>query len=610
MSKEIRHSERFAEVEYCLQSYFDTHFASVMNSVKEFLGQKQAEEIGEYALSPMGLLGSFAAGATGMPDNTLQYLRLTGEWNSKTAEDYVEMCRERIAGNKEFTSDLALLAHEWREAVVAEIGREQYDKLSARLGGDLAYAYVDYRVEQMMVDRMVKEQMPKSSVEYVLRKGMEGSLFGFADSLMRSPLQQEIDARGEAAYNPSTGEKWAGRGVSFAADAVATGGISSWAALAGTAGLEAASYGVEWYLDGKEDAQKEAPTVEECISRAVFGAEENVFAGFRKQGKQILSYENDYVLSVNSRLAKPMGILTERPIWADWMEQNTLPGFPSLQSMFPGMFEDKRNDERYKDVPLIVAPGHEEAYLAEQQAIQEEAERKNRLQTTSTAWQGLTPDSHEPTPEEPPIQQSPRQTEPSDPQLSNENGWNRLLRTFGLDGIGDVGRNLGYVVSMLPDVLIGLFTGKTKSFGVKDSLLPVASILLGMFVRNPLLKMVLIGMGGMNLLNKAGQEALDRQEETSAKRLYKPYPDEPLNVRLANPVLQGDNLFMDIDGVPCSVLLPHHAAEACREGALPLNTLANAVLAKHEETRRIAQENYRASEQTLAEGRERTFGIK
>ena len=60
--------------------------------------------------------------------------------------------------------------------MVAEIGREQYDKLSARLGGDLAYAYVDYRVEQMMVDRMVKEQMPKSSVEYVLRKGHGGKL--------------------------------------------------------------------------------------------------------------------------------------------------------------------------------------------------------------------------------------------------------------------------------------------------------------------------------------------------------------------------------------------------------------------------------------------------
>ena len=609
MSKEIQHSERFAEVEYCLQSYFDTHFASVMRNVKDFLGQKQAEEIGEYALSPMGLLGSFAAGATGMPNNTMQYLRLTGEWNSKTAEDYVEMCRERIAGNKDFTSDLALLASEWRKAVVSEIGREKYDKLSARLGGDLAYAYVDYRVEQMMVDRMVKEQMPKSSVEYVLRKGMEGSLFGFADSLMRSPLQQEIDARGEAAYNPSTGEKWAGRGVSLAADAVATGGIGSWAALAGTAGLEAASYGVEWYLDGKKNAVEKVPTVEECISRAVFGTEENVFIGFHKQGNQILSYENDYVLSVNSQLAKSMGILTEKPIWADWMKQDTLSGFQSLQTMLHNEFEDKRNDERYKDVPLIVAPGQEEAYLAEQQAIQE-AERNNRLQTASTTGQELTPNSHEPTPEESPTLQSSRQTEQSDPQPSNENGWDGLLRTFGLDGIGGVGRNLGYVVSMLPDVLIGLFTGRTKSFGVKDSLLPVASILLGMFVRNPLLKMVLIGMGGLNLLNKAGQEALDRQEKTPTKRLYKPYPDEPLNARLANPVLQGDNLFLDIDGVPCSILLPRNAAEACREGALPINTLANAILAKHEQTKQIAQGNYRNSERALEEGRERTFGIK
>lgn len=602
MSKEIQHIERFAEVEYCLQSYFNTHFAPVMRNVEDFLGKKQAEEIGEYAFSPGGLLGSLAAGATGMPDTTMQHLRLTGEWNSKTAEDYVEMCRKRIAGNKDFTSDLALLSHEWRKAVVAEIGRERYDGLSARLGGDLAYAYVDYRVEQMMVNRMVQERMPKSSVEYVLRKGMEGSLFGFADSLMKSPLQQEIDARGEAAYKPSTGEKWAGRSVSLAADTMATGGITSWAALAGTVGLEAASYGVEWYLDGKEKAGGKAPTVEDCISRAVFGTEKNVFTDFRKQGSQILSYENDYVLSVNNRLAKPMGIPTEKPMWMDWMEQKTFPGARNLQSTFPNGAEDKRDDERYKDVPMIVAPGQEEAYLAEQRALQEEENRQANLKPAST-------DEPEPITDEPQTRQSLRPTEQSDPQPTNENGWDGLLRTFGLNGMSDVGRNLGYVVSMLPDVLIGLFTGKTKSFGIKDSLLPIVSILLGMFVRNPLLKMVLIGMGGLNLLNKAGHEALDRKEEIP-RRLYKPYPDEPLNARLANPVLQGDNLFMDINGVPCSILLPHNAAEACREGALPINTLANAVLAKHEQTKQIAQGNYRDSERALEEGRERTFGIK
>ena len=602
MSKEIQHSERFSELEYCLQSYFDTHLASVMRNVKDFLSHKQAEEIGEYALSPMGLLGSFTAGATGIPDNAPQYLRLTGEWNSKTAEDYVEMCRERIAGNKEFTSDLMLLAQEWRETVVAEIGREKYDKLSARLGGDLAYAYVDYRVEQMMVNRMVQERMPKSSVEYVLRKGMEGSLFGFADSLMRSPLQQEIDARGEAAYKPSTGEKWAGHGVSLAADTMATGGITSWAALAGTVGLEAASYGVDWYIKGKEKADGKTPTVEDCISRGVFGVEGNVFTDFRKKGQEIVSYENEYVLSVNNRLAKPMGILSEKPIWADWMKQDTVLGFPSLQSMCFNATEEKQNDERYKDVPLIVAPGQEEAYLAEQQALKEEENRRANLKPTST-------DEPESISDEPQTQQPPQPTEQPGLQPSNENGWDGLLRTFGLNGMEGVGRNLGYVVSMLPDVLIGLFTGKTKSFGIKDSLLPIASILLGMFVRNPLLKMVLIGMGGLNLLNKAGHEALDRKEEIP-RRLYKPYPDEPLNARLANPVLQGDNLFMDINGVPCSILLPHNAAEACREGALPINTLANAVLAKHEQTKQIAQGNYRDSERALEEGRERTFGIK
>lgn len=149
MSNGIRHDGRFAEVEYCLQSYFDTYLVAVMQDVKDYIGKKQAEEIGEYTMSPAGLLGSLASGATGMPDNTLRHLRLTGEWNSKTAEDYVEMCRERIAGNEDIASDLTLLAGEWRNAVVAEIGRERYDSLSARLGGDLAFAYVDYRMEQL-----------------------------------------------------------------------------------------------------------------------------------------------------------------------------------------------------------------------------------------------------------------------------------------------------------------------------------------------------------------------------------------------------------------------------------------------------------------------------
>ena len=133
---------------------------------------------------------------------------------------------------------------------------------------------------------------------------------------------------------------------------------------------------------------------------------------------------------------------------------------------------------------------------------------------------------------------------------------------------------------MLPDILFGLFTGKSKSLLPQNNLLPIASILTGMYVRNPMLKMVLIGMGGVNLLNKAGHEALGRQGNKVVQP-YKVYADEPLNPRIANPVLQGNSLIAVIDKVPCSIQLTDNVVDAHRSGALPLNTLANAVLAKH-----------------------------
>ena len=45
------------------------------------------------------------------------------------------------------------------------------------------------------------------------------------------------------------------------------------------------------------------------------------------------------------------------------------------------------------------------------------------------------------------------------------------------------------------------------------------------------------------------------------------------------------------------VALPARVVDAYNQGALPLNTLANAVLAKNDQMRQIAAENYAASEQ-------------
>ena len=141
-----RQTQHFAEIEYCLQNYFNSQLAPVMKEAQTYLTQKQVEEIGAYHASTAGVLRSLANGAN--------------------------------------------------------------------------------RVEQMMIDRMAVEQMPKSSVEYILRKGAEGSLLGLAQGMMKSPLQQEIERRGEAAYRPSGAEKAWGTAVGVGMDTVMMGGIS------------------------------------------------------------------------------------------------------------------------------------------------------------------------------------------------------------------------------------------------------------------------------------------------------------------------------------------------------------------------------------------------
>ena len=335
-------------------------------------------------------------------------------------------------------------------------------------------------------------------------------------------------------------------------------------------------------------------TVEDCISRGVFGSEHNVFADFRAQGKVIKSYESPYILSLNERLAQKDGH-TDRETALDGTDGDRGAGsasvaIPDLRAAF------QRAQTRTRGCAHGGGTGREEEYLAMMQEEKERAETAKRETEETAMEQDNMVDKHP--------------TESDETQgKRNENGWGDLFGAFGLDGLGDIGQNLGYVISMLPDILFGLFTGKSKSLLPQNNLLPIASILAGMYVRNPMLKMVLIGMGGVNLLNKAGHEALGRQGN-KAVQPYKVYADEPLNPRIANPVLQGNSLIAVIDKVPCCIQLTDNVVDAHRSGALPLNTLANAVLAKNDEMRQMAQQNYRVAEAERNEGRERTILLK
>lgn len=581
-------------------SYFHNHLTPVMRKTQSYLTGKQAEEMKEYSTSLGGILSMMASASQPLSD-PYQVLKVTGEWNSKTTEDYIEMCKERILSSNEIQHDLAYMAWQWRDTVVKEIGRERYDELSRELGGDLAYAYMDYRVEELMIDKLVRDRMPKSASDYIIRKAAESSLFGLSQTLSRSPLAEEIEKRGEAAYRPSKLEKGTAKLLGASADTLMLGGAGSWASFARFVGADVVISTIAEHL---EEQKPENLSVEQCISKGVFGSDSNVFDGFRREAAVLPSKKNTLANEANEQLHKKIPVLNFD--FMDW-QKNMKMAMPLWKAM-----DGKRDTERYKDVPLVVAPGQEESYLQEQArhthtttgqpAVESEQREKGNEGVSESATHEEVTTVRQPEQEISPVQ-------------NNENGWDGLVRSLGLNGLGDVTGNLGYILAMLPDILLGAFTGKSQSLGLEGNLLPMASIVAGIFIKNPLLKMLLIGLGGANLLNKTGHEALEEKRmRTEGERTgyaghvrYKSYPDEPLNPRIVNPVLQGGTLIATIDRVPCTVQLSQTIADAYRAGALPLNTLANAVLTQSDRLREMASQHYdNGQQETIV----RTRGIQ
>lgn len=187
-------------------------------------------------------------------------------------------------------------------------------------------------------------------------------------------------------------------------------------------------------------------------------------------------------------------------------------------------------------------------------------------------------------------------------------GWEGVLNKHNSNSFSDVSSNLGYVIAMLPDVLINMFTGKNQNFRMENNILPIASIFAAMFVKNPLIKMLMVGLGGASLLKSAGNEVLSYGNSNDNK-VYKKYLDEPLNSRLSEPAIKGSSLFVDIDNIPMVINISKEAAIAYRDGHLPLNTLANSVLVKYDQQKQTAETNYIINE-TAEKDMERQVALR
>lgn len=469
---------------------FTSKVEPIMDRVRQELQSRQAEEVRRYMRSPAYILSGISGPDGGMASQAvaLDSLKMTGEWSSKTVEDYVEMVKNELR----------------KEGIM-----------------------VTPELEEMMIDKMARDQVPQSSVDYILRKAAGNTIFGLPEEARKTPLQREVEQRAEDMYNPSKVEKGIGWGLGAAADFVTLGGFSG--GIAGGLKFVGADLAVNAVIDTVDAKQrKEVPSV--------------VLPGHEEE----------------------------------WLEMN----------------ETKK--EEIGDVPEQEKPSAQH----EVQEAPEESVPKQEVKEEDPA---------------PMIQKETDNTvqvqDKTDPVRNNAGGWQGILTSLGLNGISDIGRNAGYILAMLPDILLGMFTGKTQSLGVRDNLVPIASIMAGLFVKNPLLKMTLIGLGGANLLNKAGHEQLAKRDgvttETSVQNRFLQYEEQAMNPRIRDPQIQGNTMIASIDGIPVTVTLPEKVVQAHAAGALPLSTLANAVLERCDRMQDMGEVRERFEE----ESRSQTRGI-
>ena len=638
---EPTNKQHFQDLEYVFDRYYRENIAPVVKGQMDFLRKKQSEEY-------VRMLDNrpVAPGMSGMMHASMvaQEAHLVGEWNSKTSDDLLKMVDGKLGRNKNVQHDFAVMIDAWRLAAVKEMGEQRYAELSAKCPSkDLAREFVSNRFMQLELEQLAKAQVPKSSLEYILKKGFGESFPAFLSGLSLPEGQHDSHIRtlAEKMYDASAAEKAAAFATTFAADAAVTGGYGSWGKLGKWLGVDVLARGGLSLMENDT-------TFDQMLGKELYGDEE-AFASMRSKGKKVKVAQSKTVHAVNDYLKKPMTIPEYRPLYSPtWQKarydeltksaagnaaihmQNVLTvsknyGLkPSAVSDVPGWMLQKSQKEcidlssHFLSIALtmqrskmksqtvngqkftfdeVVQRAYDYARAADKlQKQQAKKVETPQFETVSVPKQSSSEQHQQQYVQQQQYQsqQNPQMMQGSVYQQAGMQGWTGLMNQFGLGGMSDIGKNLGYVLAMLPDMLIGMLTGQSKNLHLKDNLLPFGAIFAGLFVKNPLLKILLIGLGGANILNKAGHEILDNAGVSTQQRpkRYVQHADELLSERIEQPAMKGNALVATIDKKPCVIYIDEQSADAFYQGKLPLNVLCNAVLRKYDEQQAQVRHNY------------------
>lgn len=725
-------NQHFGELEYCFGQYFSRYCAPVITKDYNYYQRKQSEEyIKAYNEDVPSYIGAGSVMQTMVRVQATNIAaRSSGKWSKMNLDNFIDGVVNKIVSNKNFQKDWGNLIDRYRESLIAKLGTKGYVKAAESLGKAEGEKYIDpavhygqIRFMELVKLHLARVNMPKSSMEYILRETANSSLmFTLGQRFMRardlSPAEEEVHDLGNKLHNPSKIEKASAFVFGAVLDAPALDGVGSLAAVPvkgavkgvgnllarkgiikagswlteqsalkvaskasyfkGLATSAAIDSGVNYWASSKVGID----TAKKSYSKTVFGNEDTL-DNYQKKGAGYKRNGTEYISNINDGLGKKIKVGPMRPHVSNtvtnkdsnhllteargnsrkllksvatmlssqalpYKDQAIIPGWmlhktskqcrafsSSFLSMAKQMSEQGLRVYNINGKNMTLAQVSQRAGDYAKAAVlidQANAERKAaraaafNKQNSPQHQPIIRTSSIEPAKQQPivsstmsssaqsntvPYQNVPPTVPQEAPVAPSTAGWGPYLDNAGLNGFGDITKNLGYVIAMLPDMLIGMFTGRNESFTLGNNIIPLAAIAAGLFSKNPLLKLMFLGFGGMNLLNNAGHEMLGVPQPSAPRKNYKQYDDEPLNPRLSNVALKGRSLIADIDNQPVVINISDTAVDAFEKKALPLNTLANAVLRKYDENRASAANSY---DRTLASQEEqeqqRGYGLK
>ena len=653
MSKKEDYSG-LSQIDASLKRYFSSYMAPSIVNAKKSVNAEIADErkkyIDEYNTHAFAMnLPKIARSMVPIADHNLN-----GKTTQDPAQEVIKKVHDAWSKNKKIQEDIETFKVHFFQELLKRYPQKDINQLAA-FADDYVNSRIDQLVIEQMARSGVPKGTIEYCISNGFADSLAGVIFR-SFTFKSAESNERVREKSNAMYNPSWKERVGANAIAMGVDAAMTGGYASGNSLlvkgASKAGIKVAPKiasfmnsawsgatfdgslrgGLELYNiknwndeEYKRDVSKKVLGDKDGIKKIQEGAEKYKRIATEKTfqlnhdlknkvktpnmsfGEKTSTDMNRYYHAnkgnsdkiyndIKAKFKKQALSFNANSMPPQWMIslgrkrcEQCAAGFSSIAMEMSRTGKDKVNVHGKR---MTIKEVSQRAIDYAKAAVILHEEEKEKVRQRSAARSSET--RHQEQKEDVPTREQ-NQQQAAQPQQSapKEEGWKEAIDELGGGEFSEMTKNLGYIMAMLPDMIIGMFTGKNPDMKLEDNLIPMASIAAGLLVtKNPLLKMALLGYGGLNIFNSAGKAALKQSREGNQARTYRTYADEPLSSRISNPVIKGRSMVADIDGIPTVITINNEVIEAYEEGHIPLNTLANAALAKYDANRTAASQHY------------------